>query len=614
MLSDVKISYRQVFKESYSFLDTDLRKKSFLSIVLSTINAVLEMLALVLIYPLIILITKRDEPVGETFKVIDNLVSVLPEQDRAFWIGVVIAIIYILKNVFFLSYSWWQLCFIRTASARFSVSLLKYYMTQSYSWHLNKNSAELMRNVNGSVITVFRNVVLNILNSASELLNILGILLILLSMEPQVMIGIILFLVISTYTFQTVFSKISIKAGKNVESSNLLIIKNVMQSLGALKEMRLLGRDSNLYDHFETHKKIQVNAYRDVAMISLLPKSYLEIILILTLLIGVFLVNVSGNPEHLYATLGIFIVGAFRMLPSISKLLSMGQAIAAGIASLNNVKNDLNKAMKVDPDKHISEEKLRSRLRFNFKIELSNVGHSYEDNTVKVLDDINLEIKKGAYIGIVGETGAGKSSLIDVLTGILEPSQGKVFVDGDEITGNYNVWNGALGYVPQMIYLIDDTVRNNIAIGLDGENINDERLMDAIKKAQLSDFIDHLSDGIDTIVGERGVRISGGERQRIGIARALYSDPEIIIFDEGTSSLDAQTEANISKSIEGLRGDKTIIVIAHRLSTVVSCDEIIYLQDGKVLGKGKFEALVKENPTLKAMVNYSDMSDYIVED
>jgi ABC-type multidrug transport system fused ATPase/permease subunit len=314
--------------------------------------------------------------------------------------------------------------------------------------------------------------------------------------------------------------------------------------------------------------------------VGVLPRIYLETLTILGITGLIFFMTIQNKPtETFLPVLGIFMAGVFRIMPSINKILSSVQIIKYSESIIENVNKELN--LIKSGSKKISN--INTNCNFTNKISIENLTFKYVGTEKNAIDDINIEIFKGKSIGIIGLSGSGKSTFLDLLLGLHSPSSGKILIDGQNMEDCMKSWQNQIGYVPQNIYLTDDSFKNNIAFGINEDEINFIDLNNSIKAARVDSFIDSQVDGIETLVGERGVRISGGQKQRIGIARALYKNPNILILDEATSALDTKTENEVMEAVNSLHGIKTIIIVAHRLSTVEKCDIIYKLQGGKII-------------------------------
>jgi ABC-type multidrug transport system fused ATPase/permease subunit len=324
-----------------------------------------------------------------------------------------------------------------------------------------------------------------------------------------------------------------------------------------------------------------------ISTLKQMPRLWLEVLAIAGLVVMVLVMLTQGRAtESVLPILGFFAVAAFRLMPSANRILGAVQAVRYDLPVINVIFRDMQLPI---PNKEI--EKLPS-IAFNNTIELHRVSFSYKGSIEPVIKDIELKIERGESVGIIGPSGSGKSTLVDIILGLLKPSSGEVRVDSYDINTYLRSWQNNIGYVPQSIYLTDDTLRRNVAFGLANEIIDEVAVIRAIRSAQLEEFVSELPDGLDTQVGEHGVRLSGGQRQRIGIARALYHDPAVLVLDEATSSLDIETEAGVMEAIQALHGDKTIIIVAHRLSTVEDCDRIYELEKGSVINEGTPEEIL----------------------
>jgi ABC-type multidrug transport system fused ATPase/permease subunit len=297
----------------------------------------------------------------------------------------------------------------------------------------------------------------------------------------------------------------------------------------------------------------------------------------------IIMLNQGRAMASIVPVMGLFAAAAFRLLPSISRMLISMQALRYGIPAINHIHDDLKLAI---PEVVENKEETAGDIFLQGEVELDNISYNYPATTASALVEVSMSIEKGESVGFIGPSGSGKSTLVDLILGLLTPDSGQVKVDGQNIQDNLRLWQDQIGYVPQAIFLTDDTLRRNIAFGLAEDQIDDSAVMRAIKAAQLEEFVAGLPDKLESMVGERGVRLSGGQRQRIGIARALYHDPGILVLDEATSSLDTETELEVMQTVTELHGSKTVIIVAHRLSTVENCDRLYRLDQGRLVEVG----------------------------
>ena len=351
--------------------------------------------------------------------------------------------------------------------------------------------------------------------------------------------------------------------------------------MGGVKDVKLLGREDDFLDVFQKHNSNSARMWKLQTTLQNLPRLMFEMLAIIALAILVLTMLYMGRDiNSIVPILGLFAAAAFRMMPSITRVLVSLQALRYRFSAIDTLYEELN----VESIKKTGEEVGSSR--FMSELTLENVVYHYPSNKASVLNNISLTIKKGESVGFIGMSGSGKSTLVDVILGLLTPTSGTVYVDGLNIQKNLRGWQNQIGYVSQSIFLTDDTLRRNVAFGIADKDIDEAAVLRAIKMAQLDELVSSLPAGIDTIVGERGILLSGGQRQRIGVARCLYHDPEILVLDEATSSLDNSTEKMVMDSITALHGKKTVIIVAHRLSTVEHCDNVFRLKNGQIVEQG----------------------------
>ena len=489
-----------------------------------------------------------------------------------------ICIFYLLKNLYLFFFIWWQMKFATEVRISLSTRIYKNYLYKPYEFFLKNNSSLLIRNINNETDN-FQNALLSIVILVSEFLVVTGLISFLLYIEPMPILIASLVMGVSAYIFNT-FSKkgISIWSKERVYHQGE-IFKSLIQGFGGFKALRILNRQKYFFDIFNNHIVKYSSADRWFKTLQQSPRLWLEFvaILLLTLIVLTLLILEIGN-ESLFIILGVYAATAFRLLPSVNKIIMSFQRLRFVLPSVKIIHSEITSFQNVlkSPKEKVSTNE--KSLKFLKHISINKLDFSYSKEK-KILDNIDLLINKNESIGIIGESGSGKSTLIDLIMGLLTPNKGSISVDGINIDKDYSQWHSIIGYVPQDIYLLDDTIRKNIALGLNDEKIDENQVKFSLQAAQLDNLVNSLPEGLDTIVGERGVRLSGGQRQRIGIARALYTNPDIIILDEATSSLDFETEKNIMISITKLKGIKTLIIVSHRMSTIQDCDKIYEIQN-----------------------------------
>jgi len=500
---------------------------------------------------------------------------------------VLLLVIFVGKNIYLLFFNYAQFRLILNQQVKLSSTLFKSYLTKPYAFHLQRNTSELLRNINGEVANVFQGIIMASFQLITEILVILCILCLLVITAPIATIVASVLLAVSVIIFFTFLRKKISALGKEQQRVGATTIKWVNQGLGASKEVKVSGKENFFIKSYTAQNQIRANNSRFMKMLEVAPRVFIETILVFIILITMLIIVFQGNSmTQLVSTMALFAMAAFRLMPSITRVVSLITTIRYNQPALSVIYDDLFS----DGKKHSKDISNRAidgvintgeRL-FNDSIQLKNVSFRYPEQIHHALRDINLTIPIGKSVAFIGESGAGKTTLVDLILGLFEPEYGDVYVDGKKLKDQKKLWQQKIGYIPQSIFLSDDSIRANVAFGIDSELVDDTEVWRALEQAQLKSFVQALPDQLNTSVGENGVRISGGQRQRIGIARALYHNPEILFMDEATSALDNETEKEIMKAIDGLKGDKTLIIIAHRLSTIKNCDIVFELSHGKI--------------------------------
>jgi ABC-type multidrug transport system fused ATPase/permease subunit len=436
----------------------------------------------------------------------------------------------------------------------------------------------LIRNIVVEV-NLLTNAVQAFMTLATELLVLAGVCVLLLYFEPSATLTVIGVLGTAASVFYVIVRKKLSQWGKERQYYDGKRIQLVQEGLGSIKEIMLLGREGEFLKQYRDYSIINSRLLANQNFLQNIPRLWLEALAVGGLAAVVLMLIGQGRvAAEFLPTIGLFGAAAFRLMPSINRCLNSIQSTRFATSSINTLCHEL-----IDERVALqSEHSAPSQFQFAQQIQLNDVCFIYPGAEHPVLQNINLTIAHGSSIGFIGESGAGKSSLVDIILGLIIPAQGVVLVDGIDIRKALRGWQNQIGYVPQNIYLTDDTLRRNIALGLADEDIDDAAVWRALRAAQLSEFVKHLPKGLEALVGERGVRLSGGQRQRIGIARALYHDPQVLVLDEATSSLDTETESGVMDAVRAMHGEKTILIISHRLSTVEHCDRLLKLAAGRV--------------------------------
>lgn len=489
--------------------------------------------------------------------------------------------VYFIKSLFLVFLVWWQMHFAFGIQTRLSQLLFTTYLRQPYTFHLQRNSALLIRNATTGV-DGFAAVLVQAILLLTECLVMLGIGGLLLVVEPFGTLVVVLVLGGTAWSFHRSTKSRIARWGEARQYHEGLRIQHLQQGLGGAKDVKLLGREDDFLAQYSLHNTQSAWVAQFQSIMLQLPRLWLELLAVAGMALLVLCMLVQGRDmARIVPLLALFSVAAFRLIPSINRILSAMSLLRFSLPIINTLHEELKVTL---PEPAVKST--NSVSVFQREISLNGISYTYPDASASALNGLSITIQKGESIGFVGPSGSGKSTLVDVILGLLTPNAGQVAVDGRDIQQNLRAWQDQIGYVPQSIYLTDDTLRRNVAFGLSNEQINDAAVRHAIKAAQLEEFVSNLPDGLETLVGERGVRLSGGERQRIGIARALYHDPAVLVLDEATSALDTATESSVMKAVTALQGIKTILIVAHRLSTVEHCDRLYRLQKGRVAIEG----------------------------
>jgi len=574
---------KTTYSKSYNLLTLSERRGALVLFALMIVGMILETLGIGLIIPVLTLMMQVD--LVSKYPAVASILNFMgnPSQKElvaAAMLGLMG--IYLVKNLFLAFLVWKQMHFAWEVQANVSQRLFTIYLQQPYMFHLQRNSAQLVRNVTGEVY-IFKDVLSSTLMLFAELLVLTGITTLLFLVEPIGALIVIVILAGVAWSFHRVTRERISRWGVERQHHDGLRIQHLQQGLGGAKDVKLLGRESDFLMQFHTHNIKSARVSKLQATIQSFPRLIFELIAVTGLVILVFVMLMQGRDmTSIIPTVGLFAAAAFRLMPSINRVLNSVQTLRYSLPVVNTLYEEIN----LTAPEPANQQTHNSEV-FNNELSLTNITYHYpEGTTLPALDGISIKIRKGESVGFIGSSGSGKSTLIDVILGLLTPSAGHVKVDGHDIQLALRQWQDQIGYISQTIYLTDDTFRRNIAFGLSDEEIDDRAVKLAIQAAQLEDFVSSLPAGIETIVGERGIRISGGQRQRIGIARALYHDPDVLVLDEATSALDTATENYVMQAVMALHGKKTIIIVAHRLSTVEHCDRLYRLDQGRIVEEG----------------------------
>ncbi len=570
-----------------------LSKRQKISIAILTImmifGAFLETFGVSTILPLVNVISDSNT-INDKYKIVSELLGITSAKQFIFISTIFIIFVYIIKNAFLIFMYNTQYKFIYNNKRLVSTRMMECYLSQDYLFHVTKNVAELQRNVSLDVDGFF-GVLLALIQLGTEGFTLIFLVGYLFMQDVSITLAVMVLMAVFLYVVIVVFRKKLIRLGAKGREVNAEINKWILQSFGGIKDIKVSNTESFFLDNYDYAYKESNKVNRLQNMLTLIPRPIMESVCICGLL-GVIAIKVllNSNPKSMVPIVSVFSVAAIRMLPSFSRITNYVGNMMYSKPSVDALYEDLRSMESIQKQTDIDKNTERiDKLKGD--IVARNLSFAYPTNPDKsVLDHVSFLIRENSSVAFVGVSVGGKTTLIDCLLGLLEPQEGSIKVSSFDVYKNRNLWHRSVAYVPQNIYIVNDTVRANVAFGLKKEDVNDEEVWDALKKAQLDDFIREKTLGLDTIIGDRGIDISGGQRQRIGIARALYRKPSVLVLDEATSALDNQTEEHIIETISNLFGKITMIIVAHRLSTIKNCDCIFELTDGRVEQK-KYEEI-----------------------
>ena len=489
---------------------------------------------------------------------------------------------------------------IHNEAARLATRLVRGYLALPYRVYVRLNSSELVRNAFDSVQVLTINVMKPAVEVVAETVLLIGMVTLLLWVAPQATLIVAAVLLPVVWVLLAFIQPRLKQLGRASQDSRGRSLRAMQEALGSFRDIRIFGHERVFADAFRSERRAMARAEYRRAALSEIPRASIETFIVVSIALVLILVVVTGqDDQEVMAGLGVLAYAGIRLQPALRQIVQGLNHVRFGAAVIDDLLEDRARveAALADQSPVTAESPTRD---FTQQIELRDVTFSYTE-AEPVLRDVDLVIRKGEFVGVCGPTGAGKSTFIDLLVGLLSPTTGEVLVDGQPLGSDPGWWYARLGLVSQNIFLADDTIRKNIAFGERDEDIDDARLRRAVASAQLQDVIDELPEGLATVVGERGIRLSGGQRQRVAIARALYREPSVVVFDEGTSALDANTEAALVAAINELRGDRTLISVAHRISTIRNADRVVVLQAGAVVGEGSYDHLISENQLFRSL-------------
>jgi ATP-binding cassette subfamily C protein len=582
------------------------RAQAVALLLLMTGGAVLEVLGIGLIAPIVALLADMEAVVSQPLvgKLYAWSGAASPEQFAVYLLVWFVALIFT-KNVYLALLSHLQNRFLYAKQAALSRRLFAGFLLAPYSLHVQRHSSDVMRNFATEINSLFAGIVVPLLAIGAE-----GLVLVLVVVTLSALMPLAALAALAAGALLVTFAYVVLRSmltryGQERAARSGERLRTISEALGGLKELKVMGREEYFIDAFGTANDRYLKASRMFATLNTMPRPLIETLAVVALVgAGLFLAIASPSVRAALPAIALLCAAVLRLMPAATRILVAMASIRFYRPVLTQVIQDMELHGHARPKKPI--QRVANPLKLSKQLEIRELDFSYPGTDKRALDGVSLRIPAGVVCGLVGASGAGKSTLADLILGIFEPQSGAILVDGVDVGERLADWRNAVGYVPQTVQMLDDTVRRNIAFGLPDAEIDDARVWSALAAAQIDSSVRRMPRGLDENIGERGVRLSGGQRQRLGIARALYLNPGVLILDEATSSLDIQTEGAIAETVLALRGDRTIIVIAHRLDTIRRCDLLFFLADGKLRSQGSYDELVAGNPDFAALVGKFD--------
>jgi ABC-type multidrug transport system fused ATPase/permease subunit len=585
-------------------LDRRSRIRGAALLLMMLIGAVLEAMGIALVLPFLALVSEPDAIERSDFlQSVSDMFGLSETRDLLILIGSILLALTVLKAFYLTLLYWVQNKFVFGRQAEVSRRLYTAYLFGPYTFHLRRNTAELLRTASFDVLFVFTQILLPLCMILVEAMVVTVVLAVLIVVAPGTT-QVALMAIGGLAALSQVLARGKLREfGRRQQATQERMFRWVNEGIGSIKETKVLGSEGFFTEKYGRSGREYARAVRFKHFAADAPRVAIEGLVLSGIFAVVLILLLEGRDlDAVLPTLGLFAIAAVRLMPSASRITTALTAIRFHRVSLDVVYRDLKELERIGSERPVATgERADEGLEFTNDLTLDRVSYRYEGATEPALREISLTIARGESVGFVGPSGAGKTTLIDVLLGLLEPTEGRVLVDGVDVASRLRAWQRRVAYIPQPVFLLDDTILRNVAFGLPHDEIDEARAWKALRSAQLEQFVADLPDRLDTVIGEHGARVSGGQRQRVGIARALYRDAEVLVLDEATAALDYATERELNRSIAGLSGEKTTITIAHRLSTVRGCDRLYFLDSGRIGAVGTYEELLENDDAFRKM-------------
>ncbi len=574
---------KKILNKIFILLDKKQKRFMIVLVIMMLIGAILEACSVAVIIPVINIIIDKDAI--ESSRIMSRVFELSHISDVkvfAVLVMVLLILMFVIKNIYLYIQQKVLYNYIYTNQFSTSERMMRNYIRRNYEYFLTADTAVIQRTITSDVNNMYA-LILSLLTLVSEVIVFIALAVFLLFTDWRMTVFVATLLAVTLLVIKIVIKPMMYKAGKDNQDYYSSLFKWINESVTGIKDIKIGGRERFFVNEYIRYGTGYVDAVQKYTLYSNVPRLIIEVVCISGMVLYfIFLYLTGQNSEAILSVLGAVGVALARLMPCANRINNQLNNIAYFEPFLMGVSDNLQDEISGENTDLSVIDIPKEKLEIKNGIELKNICYKYPETSKYILQDASIEVKVGEAIGIVGTTGAGKSTIVDVMLGLLRPEKGQVLADGKDVLTkeNYRKYLKNIGYIPQNIFMLDDTIKHNIAFGVPDDEIDENRLWEVIKEAQLEDFIKGREDGLDANIGERGIQISGGQIQRIGIARALYDDPEVLVLDEATSALDGETEKAVMESINILHGKKTLVIIAHRLQTIEKCDHVYRIENG----------------------------------
>ena len=583
----IKLIEAETIRMAWSVYPRKSKVRIPIMFLLGLLLSSLEALGIGLVIPVMTTMSKAQT--GSSSSILQPLFNFFGIREVGTMVGVAvlcIVVAFFVKNLYklFLNYIVGRVS--NFTNHEVTSQLFRSYLTRPYTFHLQRNSSDLLNSMQQEAgMTV--GLVGSVISLVQEILLASAVIWLMVYTEPVAAISTVTILVVGSMFYLKVTKPMVQRFGQQRQKIQAPLTRYLLQGFGGVKDIKVLGRSNDFLNQYEKQNLIVQDASLRHGILKLIGPMWTELLAMSGLMVVVWvMVWQDRPPDRIVPLLGLFVIATWRFVPTVNILVNLINSIRYSRPAVESVYREFEYIKS-------QQDIVKTQIVFDDKVEMRNLTFNYPNTITPSLCDVNIVVRKGETVGFIGPSGAGKSTLVDVLLGLLPQTSGELLIDGIEMQRHNLEWQSTIGYVSQAIYLTDDTVRRNVAFGIAEKDVDEVALERALRSAQLWDFVESLPNKTHTIVGERGVRVSGGQRQRIGIARALYHEPQVLVLDEATSSLDIETETEVMSAIRALQGFKTIIIVAHRLSTVQHCDRLYRIEDAQIVAEGSFTELTK---------------------